>query len=147
MQGSWRLLFHSYGVAHSRSLCLSISAIHTTTEYITFAHLFYNYVQHILFCIIMMFCPRSIYTHTQYWAIYRYSPQWHISSICRNVPESASTDSTIVWINFDLILRPQSNGTISLTFRPRPIGRDAVNRFSPYFASSLSSPVSSSSTK
>ena len=45
---------------------------------------------------------------TTYWAIYKYSP------------ESASTCSTIVRIDSDLIIRPQPNRTIGMIFWPRP---------------------------
>ena len=73
---------------------------------------------------IAMFCTHDvlpkeyIYTHTQYWAIYKYSPNWHINSICRCSPESTS-DSTIVQIDLDLIIRPQPSRTICMIFRPR----------------------------
>ena len=118
-QGSWRPSSLSYGIAHtqlwhrSHSLPLSLSlCIHSSRITLTSAQLFYNSKNKLLHNV----CPRCIYTYTQYWAIYKYSPQWYMNFVCRYSHESALTDSTIVRITSDLINWPRLNRTIGLIF-------------------------------
>ena len=98
-QGSWRLLSHNYGATQSYAPSLFVSYTHYCINSNFCVCCSTLYVKHNV-------CPRCIYTHTQYWVIYKYSPQWHIIYVCRYIPKSASTNSTIVRIYFDLIIRP-----------------------------------------
>ena len=67
----------------------------------------------------LIVCPRCIYTHTPFRAIYKYSPQGYINPICKHSVESVSIDSTIVRVDVKLIIRPQLNQTNGLTFPTR----------------------------
>mgnify|MGYP007069757945 CR=1 FL=1 len=77
-----------------------------------------------------------IYEYKTFRAIYKYNLQWSINSICRYIPESNSTDSTIVWIDLDWIIWPRHNRTFGLIFRPLP---SCCNRFGSYLDSCSSS--------
>ena len=61
-----------------------------------------------------------IYTYPIYGYLKLYIPQGYINPICKYSPESVSTDSTTVRVDVCLIIWPQPNRTIGLTFRPRP---------------------------
>ena len=108
-QGSWRLLSHNYDASHSHTLLFSI-----TLKLYTI----------VIFCI---YCSTHTYIMFALGVFILIHSIWLFTNIALNGTLTLfadialslfSTDSTIVWIDLDLIIWPWPNQTIGLIFWP-----------------------------